>query len=129
MDFESALRSELASIAGLSGKVYPLAAFEGAESPFVIYSKNNINYIRSFDGTGNTRQGRYQLDVVAGTYAALQVLINAIKNKCTSFEGREIGVSGPFVQSVMIEDITEMFEPEPKFYRANIEITAFFEEV
>lgn len=128
MDFESALRTELASISGLTSKVFPLAAFEGTESPFVIYSKSFTDYFRSFDGTGNMKRGQYELDVIAGTYAALQTLIKAVKLKCASFEGRVIGVSGPFVQATMIENITEMYEPNPKFYRANIEITVFYEE-
>lgn len=128
MDFESALRTELATISGLSGKVFPLAAFEGTESPFLIYNKSYTDYFRSFDGTSTTKRGQYELDVIAGTYAALQTLIKAVKLKCASFEQRVIGGSGPYVQSTMIENITEIYEPQPKFYRANMEITVFYEE-
>ena len=129
MDFESALRTELASISGLSSKVFPLAAFDGTDSPFVIYAKANTFYFRSFDGTGNTKRGQYDLEVIAGTYAALQTLVKAVKLKVASFEGRVIGSSGPFVHSAMIENITELYEPDPKFYRASMEFTVFFEEV
>lgn len=127
MNFEQALRSELILVTNLSNKVFPLNVPEGVSAPFLIYSKANTDYVKSMDGTSTTRVGRYDLDIVTPTYTGLQDLIIAIKNKILTFEGRVIGTLGPFVQSVIIDNIVELFEEKVMFYRANMEIRFYYE--
>lgn len=127
MDFESALRAELASITELTNKVFPLAGLEGTETPFVIYAKSNTDFIKTMDGTSTTRHGRYELNLISNTYANLQSLLVSVKNKLISFEKRVIGTSGPFIQSVVIENINELYEEQVKFYRAYFEIRFYYE--
>lgn len=126
MNFEQALRAELVTLSGLSNKVFPLNAPEGTATPFVVYAKANTDYIKSMDGTQLIRQGRYDIDVLAQTYSALQDQIVAIKNKILSFEGRIIGTGGPFVQSVQILNLIEMYENQVQFYRGSFEIIFYY---
>lgn len=127
MNFEQALRAELITISGLSNKVFPMQAPEGIATPFVIYQKSMTEYIKTMDGTTGTRMGRYEIDILAITYSDLQSYLVAVKNKLISFENRFIGTGGPFVQSVMIENLIELFEDRVKFYRANFEIVFYYE--
>jgi uncharacterized protein (DUF1684 family) len=127
MNFEQALRAELVSISGLSSKVFPMQAMEGITAPFVIYQKTNTEYIKTMDGTTGTRMGRYEIDILATTYSDLQSFLVAVKNKLISFEDRSIGTGGPFVQSVIVQNLIELFEDAVKFYRANFEVTFYYE--
>lgn len=127
MNFEQALRAELVSISGLSAKVFPMQAPEGIAAPFVIYQKTMTEYIKTMDGTTGTRMGRYEIDVLAATYADLQTYLVAIKNKMLSMENSVVGTGGPFVQAVVIQNLIEIFEDAVKFYRANFEVTFYYE--
>lgn len=126
MTFEEALRSELITLSNLSNKVFPVFAPEMTSSPYVTYQKTNINFIKTMNGTSETRFSRYELDLIAQTYSELQNLTMTVKNKLISFEGRIIGTNGPFVQSVVIENVIEGYEQLPKLYRSNIEVLFYF---
>lgn len=127
MNFEQALRAELVTVAGLTSKVFPAFAPEGTTTPFVIYSKSNTDYIKTLDGTSTTRIGRYQIDLLAQTYSSLQDFLILVKDKLIGFEGRAIGTGGPFVQSVIVDDVVENFEQKVMFYHATFEIRFYYE--
>lgn len=129
MDFEQALKSELCSIASISNKIFPMYAPESTPTPFVIYHKSRVDLIKTLDGTSKTRDGNYSIDIIANNYADLQNAFLSVKNKLVSFELRNIGTNGPFIQMITIDTITELFEDVPKLYRANIEFRAFYTEV
>lgn len=129
MDFEQALRSELSQIDILFTKIFPMAAPESTNTPFLIYSKSRVDLIKTLDGTSKTRDGNYEIDIVDDTYADLQIVFQDVKDKLVSLEGRQIGVNGPMVQMITIDSITEVFEDVQKYYRINIEFRAFYTEV
>lgn len=129
VNFEQALHAELTTINNLNQKVFPLFAPEDTNAPFLIYQKLRVDFIKTFDGTTTTREGRFELDIITATYSDLQVLLADVKNKLVSFESRTIGTNGPFVQAITIENITEIFEEEVEFHRANIEFKTYFVEV
>lgn len=127
MDFEQALRAELVTITNLQNKVFPLNAPEGTSTPFLIYQKTNTAIIKTMDGTSYTRNALYEIDLIARTYSDLQTLMVAVKNKLISFQGRTIGTNGSYIQNVTIENIVELYEPQPLYYRLNLEARFYFE--
>ncbi len=127
MDFEQALRAELISLSNLNNKVFPIFAPEQTPTPFVIYSKQSVDLLGTMDGMSKTRIGRYEIDLVTQTYESLQALINSVKNKLLTFQGRKIGTNGPFVQAVLVDNVTELYVTEPKLVHANMEVRFYFE--
>ena len=127
MDFEQALRAELVTITNLQNKVFPLNAPEGTSTPFLIYQKVNMAIIKTMDGTSYARNALYEIDLIAKSYSELQSLMVSVKNKLISFQGRTIGTNGSYIQNVTIENIVELYEPQPLFYRINMETRFYFE--
>lgn len=128
MEFEQALRTELASISGLNNKVFPVVAPDGTVPPFLVYYKASGGLIKTLSGTTKMRNGMYEIDILAKTYADLQTTFNAVKAKCLSFAGRTVGTSDILVQDVTIENFIELFEGEVKWYRINFELRFYFNE-
>ena len=126
MDFEQALRAELFTILKLPNKVFPLTAPEGTATPFIIYQKSNVEILKTFDGISFTRNALYELDLIAKTYAELQTLWLALKNKLIDLQGRTIGTTLN-IQNVTIENMVELYEPQPQFYRMNVSARFYFE--
>lgn len=129
MDFEQAMRVELATVTNLNAKIFPLSAPENTNTPFLVYQKTRLDLIKTMDGTTKLRDARYEVDLISKTYDQLQELINNVKTKLISFEGRTIGIAGPYVQSMTIENVVEIYEDQPEFYRVNFELRTFFMEV
>lgn len=127
MDFEQALRAELITLSNLSNKVFPMFAPEQTPTPFVIYQKSNVELLGTLDGMSKTRMARYEFDVVSQTYDTLQQTLNNVKNKLVTFQGRTIGINGPFVQAVIVDNVIELFESDPKLVRANMEVRFYYE--
>lgn len=128
MEFEQALTSELRTISGLSNKVFPLSAPDGTIPPFLVYYKSRSEMVKTLSGTTKMRNGLYEIDILAKTYAELQTKFNLIKAKLLSFAGRTIGESGILVQDVTIENFVEIYEGEVKWYRINFELRFYFNE-
>jgi hypothetical protein len=126
VNFEQGLRNELITISNLNNKVFPMIAPELTSSPYLIYSKTKVEYIKTFSGTQTTRAAVFEFDLLAQTYTLLQDLIVDVKNKLISIENRNIGSTGPFIESVHIDNLIEMYENLPKLYRANIEVSFYF---
>jgi hypothetical protein len=126
MDFEQAFHAELSSITGLQGKVFPAYVPESITPPFLIYYKSLGEIIKTLDGTSQTRNGLYEVDLLAKNYSEIQQLFEAIKAKVLSFVGRTVGGSNIYVQDVTIESFIELFEDKVKLYRMNAEIRIYF---
>lgn len=126
MDFEQALRAELITLTNLSGKLYPLFAPEGTIPPFVVYQKIRTDYVKTLDGTQTYRDGWYEFDLLATTYADLQLKYVALIDKLKTFVGRNIGTGGPFIQNVTVENVVELYENQVDWHRMNIEVKFYF---
>lgn len=127
MDFEQAMRAELITLSNLNNKVFPIYAPEQTPTPFVIYSKQSVELLATMDGMSKTRMGRYEIDIVTQTYQSLQELILNVKNKLLTFQGKSIGTNGPFVQAVLVDNVTELFVSDSKLVHANIEVRFYYE--
>lgn len=129
VDFERGLHTELQSVSGLNTKVFPMNAPEGTTVPFLIYSKSSGEMIKTLDGISRTRDMVYEIDIICGTYADLQLKFDLVKAKITSMIGRTISTNSVFVQSVIIQNMIELYEDEPRWYRINLEVRFYFKEV
>lgn len=124
-DMEQAFVTELY---GIAGPVYPMIAPDNSLAPFVVYTKSKIEYMKTLDGTSHTRQGWYDIDLIDKTYQGLQAKFALVKAKLLSFARQRIGVDGPFVQDVTMDNIVEFFDDGPMYYRMHFEIHFFYEE-
>lgn len=127
LDFEQGLRNELQTISGLNKKVFPMSAPEGVKPSFVVYNKSNTEILKTMDGILKTRSGVYDIDILADTYAQLQIVFKAVKDKLNSFVGRNL-TSSVFVQNVTYENLIELYEEEVKWYRISMEIRFYYNE-
>lgn len=120
MSFESALREELSSISGLSGKVYPLAAPEGAKPPYTVVISSEGLPDKTLEGYQDSKEVPIELDIIGADYAEMKALEIAIISKIQTFQGRAIGSAGPFIQEVSYDEPVELYEQLPKWYRCNL---------
>ena len=128
VDFEQGLRAELQSITGLNKKVFPMTVPEGTKPSFVIYNKSNTDIVKTLDGVSKSMSGVYDIDILSDSYAQLQTLFQAVKDKISTFVGRRIGNNSVIVQNVTFENLVELFEREVKWYRISMEIRFYFTE-
>lgn len=126
MDFEQALRAELATLTGMVNKVFPLYATEGTKPPFIVYQKYRTDFVKTMDGTQLLRDGFYEFDILAPTYANLQQIYTSLVTLLQSFVGRNIGTNGPFIQNMRIEDAVELYERDLDWHRMNVDVKFYF---
>lgn len=126
MDFEQALRAELATLPNLVNKVFPQYAPEGTKPPFIVYQKYRTDFVKTLDGTQLRRDGFYEFDILAPTYADLQQRYNSLIALLQSFVGRQIGNNGPFVQNMRIEDAVETYEQKLDWHHMSVEVKFYF---
>lgn len=122
MNFEAALREELAAIPGLATRVYPLDAPEGTKPPYIRYGSSEGVPDRALDTFLDSKQVDCDIDVIAATYKDLKPLASAVAAKLQSMPGRIIGTGGPLVQDVMYDGPVELYEPAVDWYRTNFRV-------
>jgi hypothetical protein len=122
LTLEAALRTELSSISGLSGKIFPLRAPESSAAPYLVYVSSDGRQYRTLEGFVDSKEVSFDLHVLDREYSTLKALTAAILSLLRSFQGRVIGASGPFIQAVYYNDPTEVFEPEVGLYRCTITV-------
>jgi hypothetical protein len=126
VDFEQALRVELISIPELNNKVFPLFAKEGTQTPYLVYS-GSYEPFKTLDGITNDIKGECDLNLICKTYEELNSLCKKINDKLITFQSRNIGVNGPFIQDISVK--TPIKERDGTYYVALIEIIVNYEEV
>lgn len=128
MNFEQGLHFELQSIPGLNKRVFPINAKEGTTVPFVVYTKSSGDMVKTLDGLTKTRDIVYEIDILCETYADLQTKFHVIKAKLSSMIGRTIGTGTVLVQSMYIQNINELYEEQPSWYRMTLDVRFYFKE-
>jgi len=127
LSFEEALKIELAAVAGLKNKVYPVDAPQSVKPPYLTYESNDLLELKTHDGYGDHGNLECTLEVMESTYAKMKALGGLVKAKIKSFQSRSIGTTGPYIQNVTIADLSpEMYEPNVDLYRKSITFTVFF---
>lgn len=126
MNFEEALASELDSIEGLEGKVYPMGAKEGVKPPFVIYVSSEGVQDKTLDGYLTSKEIDCEIHVVHKKYANMKTLTKLVLAKLQTFYGRSIGTDGPFIKGFSYEKPVEVHEKEVQLYRSSFDIHVRF---
>lgn len=125
MNFEEALAFELETIPKLKGKVYP-GFLPGKTAPYLVYlSSPGLRTKELGFGYLTGREVSPTLNVITNKYSDLKPLSNQVIDILLSFQGRTIGVDGPFVQEVTYQEPTELYEAEPNLYRCVIDIQVY----
>lgn len=122
MNFEEALASELESVDGLEGKVFPMGAKEGVKPPFVIYVSSEGLQDKTLDGYLTSKEIDCEIHVVHKNYDKMKALTKLVISELQTFYGRAIGTDGPFIKSLTYDKPVEVHEKEVQFYRSSFDI-------
>jgi hypothetical protein len=128
MDLEQGLTVELSAVLGLANKVFPLTAMQGTQVPDLVYTLGHNERTQSLTGHDGLVQAQYQLDLYHSTYANLKALKKLLIQNLKTYNLRNIGSNGPFIQQVEIITDFEAYESEVKLYKGIIEFEVHFNE-
>lgn len=121
-DFESALFTELSSVAGI-GKVFPLNAIEGTKAPFAVYESSDGQAEKTLSGFVASTEIDGSIYVIQNSYTNVKTVSRAVISKLQSFQGRVIGSGGPTVLDVSYKKVREIYDPQLSLYQVELEFT------
>lgn len=130
-DFEQALVQELNSITALGGRIYPLFAPEATKHngvPYLIYASSEGLRDKTLGGYSDSKEVRGELNIIAERYADMKAITKKVVALLISFEGRQIGTGGPYIEEVTYQMPVELYEAQPGLHRCVIEFQVYFEE-
>jgi len=131
MSFEPALVQELKTITALENRIYPLTAPEATASggvPYLIYASSEGLRDKTLGGHLNSKEVRAELNIIAKKYSDMKAITKQVIALLITFEGRQIGTDGPFIEELTYQMPVEMYESEPGLYRCVVEFSAYFSE-
>lgn len=126
MNFEEALRYELMTITGLEDRVFPLSATEGTEPPFVIFGSSNGKKVQYLTGFSNVGEVTAEIHLVTEDYEKLKLMETAVLSKLSTFQGRSIGIDGPFIKFFTHDEPQEAHDTELGYERCSFDIRVIF---
>ncbi|WP_201009029.1 tail completion protein gp17 [Paenibacillus glycanilyticus] len=127
MTFEAALVAELSAVPELAGKIFPLSA-NGAPAPYLVYVSSNGLSAKGLDGYGTGKDVAVELNIMTSTYSELKMITASVLAILHTFEKRQLGTDGPFIQELTQQEPAEMYEPLPKLNRCSIRFNVYFKE-
>lgn len=128
MDFEEGLRWELRSLEGLANKVFAIAASKGIKAPYLVYTLGGNERTKTLSGFDGLVQPQYQLEFYHSTQKGLKELKKLLITNVKSYELKNIGGLGPFVQQVDILTEFEDYDTGAGLYKGIIEFDAHYTE-
>jgi len=131
MSFEPALVQELKTISALENRIYPLTAPEATASggvPYLIYASSEGLRDKSLGGYLKSKEVRAELNIIAKKYSDMKAITKQVIALLITFEGRQIGTDGPFIEELTYQMPVEMYESQPDLHRCIIELSVFFGE-
>lgn len=131
VDFEPALVQELKTITALENRIYPLTAPEATASggvPYLIYSSSEGLRDKTLGGHLESKEVRAELNIIAKRYSDMKAITKQVIAILLSFEGRQIGSGGPFIDELVYQSPVEIYENQPNLYRCVVEFSAYFDE-
>jgi len=131
VEFEPALVQELKIIPALGNRIYPLDAPEataGNGVPYLIYGSSEGLRDKTLGGYLDSKEVRAELNIIAARYADMKSITKQVIAILLSFEGRQIGSGGPFIDELVYQSPVEIYENQPNLYRCVVEFSAYFAE-
>lgn len=131
LDFEPALVQELKVIPELQNRIYPLDAPEanaGQGVPYLIYGSSEGLRDKSLEGYMQSKEVRAELNIIAKRYGDMKAITKQVIAILLSFEGRQMGTGGPYIEELIYQAPVELYEAQPDLIRTVIEFTVYFKE-
>ncbi|ACT00220.1 tail completion protein gp17 [Paenibacillus sp. JDR-2] len=126
MTFEEALTAELSAVPELVGKIYPLDASNAPKAPYVVYISSEGEPTKGLDGFIGGQSVDVELNIIGATYSSMKELTRAVITILKSFELRQIGSEGPYIQELTYQKPVELYESAPKLHRCLIDFQVYF---
>jgi hypothetical protein len=124
---EKALRYELNKIPELTNKIYPTNAPEGEKGPYLVYITKKTPG-KDLNGITKDRKSYVMLNVLSNTYSSMKDITKKVEDLIITFPLRIIGESGPYIEDLTIDEISETYESELKLLRGIIPFTICYKE-
>lgn len=132
MTFEEALFSYLTThpTAGpvLGERIYPVAAPQGVDFPFVTYSKTDGARARSGSGPTDSQTATYLLSAWAKTWPKAREAARALLAALDDLRDSFLGVSDVALGEVIAEDTRDDYNPDLELFGRTIELTIQYRE-
>lgn len=128
MDLEQGLTVELSAIAELTNKVFPIMADQGTPAPYLTYTLGSNDRENTLNGHDGLVQSQYQLDLYHSTYANLKALKKLVIANLKTYNQRNIGGTGPYIQQVEIITDLGTYEEAVKLFKGIIEFNIDYNE-
>jgi len=113
-------------ITGLEERVFPLTATEGTEPPFIVFGSSNGKKIQTLTGFSAVGEVTAEIHLVTENYDTLKLMQTAVIAKLSTFQGRSIGIDGPFIKSFTYDEPEEAHDNELGYERASFDIRVRF---
>ncbi|WP_336774203.1 tail completion protein gp17 [Paenibacillus sp. MMO-58] len=126
MTFEEALTAELSAVPELADKIYPLDATNAPKAPYVVYESSYGVPTKSMNGYIGGKNVPVELNIICPTYGSMKQVTAAVIAVLESFEQRQIGSDGPYIQELTYETPVELYESAPKLHRCVIEFQVYY---
>jgi len=127
-ELEEGLKTELTSVTGLSGKMFPVLASQGTKAPYLVYEQNDAERTKILSGFDGLIEGSYQLELYHSTYPELKALKKLVIAELKTIEQTSIGATGPYIQQIEITDQSEIFEVSTGLYVCSIAVNFIYDE-
>lgn len=111
-----------ADVSSVSGRIYPNEFKQQAPTPKIRYTKISTVPFHQMGVDANIERQRYQIDIVAKTYAELQATYQEVK--ASLLRWRDIGN----VQDTYFQDASEDYDSESQLHRVQLDYV-FIKEV
>lgn len=125
---ETALKHEIIqAIPELNNKIYPTNAPEGAEGPYLVYTRITTNMIKTLEGYTDKQAVSYMFSIMAKKYRVMTDTRKRVKDLLLSLPKTHIGSdSSIYIEDINIDKINEQYEHELNINRGIIDFTIYF---
>lgn len=129
--FETALVEELKTITEFNNRIYPHTSPDANAAkgiPYLIYVSSEGLNDKTLEGYQFSKFVPVEFNIITKTYEQMKILTKQVISLLKTFEGRQIGASGPQIDELTYQTPVELYEKEPKLFRCVIEVTFYFKE-
>ena len=106
------------------GFVFPTNAPEGADKPYLVYTRINTTKVKTLQGMTGQEHLSYMFSIMATRYGDMKRITKKVEDLLISLPGRTIG--NFHIEDIDINNITEVYEHELKVNRGIIDFTIYY---
>ena len=125
---DTIVKSQLETVKGLAGHVYPYGALKNDPAPFAFYRRLGLDELDDLDGGTGMMTVRYEIDCVARRHEAMSKLSEAVRASLLSLQSKTR-------QGLRLERVTckqespDLKEKEVNLYRRIYVLQINYQEV